>query len=122
MTRGPSTTASLLYKILPRYLWDRAGAESRLPWSPTDVLDGFVHLSSANQVEDTAHRHFGNEVDLVLVALDPSQFAEGTLRWEPSHGGEDFPHVYGDIPLDAVVEIHALVGDEPGRFDFPDLR
>jgi uncharacterized protein (DUF952 family) len=105
-----------LYKILTAEQW--AAAEGRLPWAPVDVQDGFVHLSAPSQVRETARRHFAGRTGLVLVALDPARFAPGTLRWEPSRGGALFPHVHGDVPLDAVLRVVPLeLGDD--GFVFP---
>jgi uncharacterized protein (DUF952 family) len=91
-----------------------------VPWAAIDETDGFVHLSAADQVHETARRHFASQTSLVLIALESERLNEGTLRWEPSRGGALFPHVYGDVPLGAVLSVHALVGDDaPGEFSFP---
>ena len=68
---------SRLYKIMARADWDRADAEGRMPWTHLDEHDGFIHLSSATQVVDTAHRHFADEVDLMLLAVDPAALVDG---------------------------------------------
>ena len=67
-----------------------------------DRADGFVHLSAAHQVEETARRHFADRDDLLLVEVLSERLDSDTLRWEESRGGDLFPHVYGDIPLTAV--------------------
>ena len=100
---------SWLYKILPAARWAARG--DRVPEAPVDVQDGFLHLSDAAQVRETARRHFAGQRDLVLVTLDPARFARGTLRWEPSRGGALFPHVYGAVPLEAVVRVDPLAPD-----------
>lgn len=97
-----------LYKILPAARWAEAPALGRVPEAPVDVQDGFLHLSDATQVHETARKHFAGQTDLVLVTLDPARFAEGTLVWEPSRGGALFPHVYGAVPLEAVVRVEPL--------------
>lgn len=94
------TSDAPLFKILGREAW--AAADGCVPWAPIDRSDGFVHLSAAHQVEETAAKHFADRGDLVLVEVLPDRLSEGTLRWEVSRGGDRFPHVYGDIPLDAV--------------------
>ena len=109
-----------LYKIMDRSQWEQADVEQRVPWTAMDVEDGFIHLSSATQVVDTAHRHYGDAVHLVLLAIDADRLPEGTLRWEASHDDDAFPHVYGDIPLDAVVDVHPLVDDQARQFSFPE--
>ena len=98
--------SSYLYKILPRASWEQAADE--VPWAPVDHADGFLHLSDASQVEATARKHFAGQSDLVRLAIDPDRLAPGTLRWEPSRGGALFPHVYGRVPREAVVEVRAL--------------
>jgi uncharacterized protein (DUF952 family) len=107
--------SSPLFKILAREAW--AGAGEVVPWAAVDRADGFVHLSAAHQVEETAARHFANRDDLVLLEIFPDRLGPGTLRWEPSRGGELFPHVYGDIPREAVGRTEPF-SMNPGS-DFP---
>lgn len=97
---------SSVFKILSREAWREAEATGRLPWSAKDIEDGFVHLSAAEQVAETARRHFAGQEDLVLVELDAEKLSE--LRWEVSRGGARFPHVYGEVPVSAVVRVGAL--------------
>jgi len=111
---------ALLYKILSRSRWEQADQQGRVPPTPTDERDGFVHLSAASQIEATAQRYYADAVDLVLLGIDPARLSKGTLRWEIARGDEAFPHVYGDIPLEAVVAVHGLVDRQPGRFSFPE--
>lgn len=89
-----------LFKILSHDAW--AGADAVIPWADVDLADGFVHLSAAHQVRETAAKHFAGRDDLVLVEILPQALTPDTLRWEVSRGGDRFPHVYGDIPLRAV--------------------
>ncbi len=111
----PPVTERPLFKILSRSAWEaRAGT---LPRAPVDEADGFVHLSALHQVRETAEKHFATATELVLVRL------EGPLpglRWEPSRGGALFPHVYGDVSLEAVTEVTELVGARAGSFAWPD--
>jgi uncharacterized protein (DUF952 family) len=95
-----------LYKILPREAWQAAMRGGVFEGSAVDHADGFIHLSAAHQMRETAARHFAGQKDLVLVA-----FAEGDLeqlKWEPSRGGDLFPHVYGSIPTQKAVAVHPL--------------
>ncbi|MFZ9566273.1 MAG: DUF952 domain-containing protein [Vulcanococcus sp.] len=65
---------------------------------------GFVHLSAAHQVAATAERFYGDlpAGELLLLSLDPRQLAD--VRLEPAPGsGELFPHLYGPLPLHAVL-------------------
>lgn len=86
--------------------------------TPLDVRDGFIHLSTAAQVRDTAGRHFAGAEDLVLVAMSPDSL---DVRWEASRGGDLFPHLYGALPLAAVRWAKPLPLSESGQHVFPDL-
>ncbi len=86
----------LVYKIFRRPEWDDFAAAGRSLGAPIDLLDGFVHLSTAAQVVETAARHFVSESDLVLVALDPVRLG-AALKWEVSRGGALFIKYFLDI-------------------------
>lgn len=98
---------TLVYKILGADAWDEAVALGLYTGSEADFRDGFIHLSTAEQVGETARRHFSGRAGLVIVAFDAEQLGAG-LRWEPSRGGELFPHLYGPLPAEAAVEARPL--------------
>ncbi|MGZ3272716.1 MAG: DUF952 domain-containing protein [Caulobacteraceae bacterium] len=91
---------SLIYKILPRAAWDEAAARGRFEGSPVDLQDGYIHFSTAAQAQETAARHFRGQAGLVVVAIEAEALG-AALRWEPSRGGQLFPHLYG--PLDPAL-------------------
>jgi uncharacterized protein (DUF952 family) len=91
----------LVYKIFRRAEWEALRAEGQTLGAPIDLADGYIHLSTAAQVVETAARHFGSESDLVLVAVASDRLGEA-LRWEPSRGGQLFPHLYAPLRLDHV--------------------
>ena len=106
----------ILYKILPAAEWRNATEKGVFEGSAVDLQDGFIHLSAAHQLRETAARHFSGQDGLVLVG-----FAEGDLehlRWEPSRGGDLFPHVYGPIATRLAAEVHPLPVLD-GRHSFP---
>ena len=107
----------LVYKILPADLWREAVAAGRLDGAPVDLADGYIHLSSGDQVRETAARHFSGRTDLVLVAVDADALGPA-LRWEPSRGGELFPHLYGALDLRAVKAPRPLPLGPNGRHRF----
>jgi len=92
----------LIYKIFRRPEWDTFTAAGQTRGAPVDLADGYIHISTAAQVAETAARHFAGESDLVLVALDADALG-ADLRWEPSRGGALFPHLYRDLLLADVV-------------------
>jgi uncharacterized protein (DUF952 family) len=114
--------ASLIYKIAPRTLWQAAEAAGRFEGAPVDVADGFIHFSTAGQVAETAAKHFAGQDDLLLVAIRVELLPPDTLRWEPSRGGDLFPHLYGPLPLDAVAYVRELPLGPHGRHLFPALE
>ncbi len=92
----------LIYKILRRPEWDQFRARGESLGAPIDLVDGYIHLSTAAQVTETAAKHFAKESDLVLVALDAGALG-ADLRWEPSRGGQLFPHLYRPLRAADVV-------------------
>ncbi|MDJ1157998.1 DUF952 domain-containing protein [Chelatococcus sp. SYSU_G07232] len=110
---------SLVYKICPSALWREAEAMGRFDGAPVDIADGYIHFSTAAQVRETAARHFAGQDGLVLVGVETDRLGEA-LRWEPSRGGDLFPHLYGPLGLDAVRFAVPLLLDAGGRHRFPD--
>lgn len=88
---------ALIYKILSREIWTKAQKEGVFHGAAIDLTDGYIHLSTVAQAEETARRHFAGQDDLVLVAFDSSDFAEN-LRWEPSTA-LCFPTFMAALPL-----------------------
>ncbi|MGA0605487.1 DUF952 domain-containing protein [Phenylobacterium sp. VNQ135] len=100
-----------IYKILPRADWTRAQAVGRFEGSAVDLKDGFIHFSTGLQAQETARRHFAGQDDLVVLEIEGDDLGPA-LKFEPSRGGDLFPHLYGlldvghvravtDAPLDA---------------------
>src|SRR5262245_39930962 len=102
----------LIYKLLAAREWAAAQAAGVFRGPAVDLADGYVHFSTAEQVVETAARHFAGQRGLLLLAVDTDRLGED-LRWEPSRGGALFPHLYGPMPIDAVVGETALPDDLP---------
>lgn len=92
----------LIFKIFRRPEWDAFRNAGETSGAPVDLADGYIHLSTAQQVTATAEKHFGAESDLVLVAFDAMSLG-AALKWEPSRGGALFPHLYRPLKLAEVV-------------------
>ncbi len=102
----------LIYKILRQTEWQAARAGGKLTGAPVDIADGFIHFSTAKQVRETAARHFSGETNLILLAIDPELLGTA-LQWEPSRGGDLFPHLYAVLPLDMIAGVYELpLGDD----------
>ncbi len=112
--------SALIYKILRSSAWADAEAAGIFHGSDVDLADGFIHFSTAAQVAETARKHFAGQRDLVLVAVATTAL-DGRLAFEPSRGGELFPHLYGPLPTAAVQWVKPLPLDPNGQFAFPDL-
>ena len=108
-----------IYKIFRAPEWEAMQARGHTAGAPIDLTDGYVHLSTAAQVEDTAARHFAGEQGLVLLAVDDASMAPD-IRWEPSRGGALFPHLYRDLRMEDVLWSAPLPW-EGERHRFPPL-
>lgn len=87
--------------------------------SEHDRRDGFIHFSTADQTPGTLFKHFAEATRLVFAAIDAAALGDA-LKWEKSRGGEDFPHLYGDLPLGAVIEAHLLSRGADGEWTLPE--
>ncbi len=96
-----SGTETVIYKIAPHALWAEALAAGCMTGSEHDRRDGFIHFSTRDQLAETARRHFSGQPDLVLLAVRVEPLGTA-LRWEPSRGGDLFPHLYAPMPTMAV--------------------
>lgn len=94
---------SIIYKLLSVDEWRAAQAAGEFRGSAVDLADGYVHFSTAEQVVETAARHFAGQSGLMMLAIDADQLGDD-LRWEPSRGGALFPHLYANLPVTAVVD------------------
>ena len=92
----------LIYKIFRRPEWNALRDTGTTLGAPIDLADGYVHISTAAQVTETAAKHFATESDLVLVALNVDALGPA-LKWEPSRGGALFPHLYRALTMADVV-------------------
>jgi uncharacterized protein (DUF952 family) len=112
--------SQMIYKILPKSLWTEATATGSFRGSPLDLKDGFIHFSTAEQVRETAARHFAGVADLLLVAVDADVLGTA-LEWEPSRGGALFPHLYAPLAVKLASWVKPLpIGPDGGHL-FPDL-
>ena len=109
-----------IYKICPASAWREAERLGVFRGSPVDLRDGFIHLSTAAQVEETARKHFAGQTGLFLIAVDADALGDA-LRWERSRNDELFPHLYGELDLGAVITVMNLNIRSDGGHDVPEL-
>ena len=103
-----------IYKILSREEWAHAEAAGQFDGSAVDLADGFIHFSAADQAGETLAKHFAGRTGLMLLTID-SETLGSALKWEPSRGGALFPHLYGALPLEAVIETAPIPVDPFGQ-------
>jgi uncharacterized protein (DUF952 family) len=110
--------AKTIYKICDAAAWRAAERVGKFVGASVDLTDGYIHISAADQVAETAAKYFAGQRDLVLVDADALGAA---LKWEPSRGGALFPHLYEKLPLDAVCWTKPLPLGPDGQHVFPIL-
>ncbi|WP_051881551.1 DUF952 domain-containing protein [Parvularcula oceani] len=96
-----------VYRLASKEEWEAAQSGGTLPWNADDERDGFFHLSGPDQVQETARRHYGEALGLLALALREADLGKD-LKWEASHGGERFPHYYGEVKADRVAGVLRL--------------
>jgi uncharacterized protein (DUF952 family) len=111
--------AEPVYKVLSETAFKEAERKGRFTGSADDSRDGFIHLSTAHQLDGTLAAHFTGQAGLILLAVDPSRFGPA-LKWERSRGGELFPHLYTPLDLGAVLWTKKLTLGEDGRHVLPE--
>lgn len=89
------------FKILTAGQWADFMRDGEFGGAPIDIADGYIHLSTADQLEETLAKHFARQDNLVVAEIDLSALGE-TVRWEVSRGRQLFPHIYGRLPMSAV--------------------
>ena len=95
------------YKIVDAAEWRAAVAEGRYDGAPVDMSDGYIHMSADAQLAETSRRHFAGRKDLLLLTVNLSRFGDA-LIWEPSRGGDLFPHLYAPLPVAAITASRAM--------------
>jgi uncharacterized protein (DUF952 family) len=115
-----------LVHITSRLAWNEAGRLGQYA-PPSLGFEGFIHCSSAEQAVPVASRFYRGQTGLVLLVIDPERLTS-TLKWEPPADGSPppglpadarFPHIYGPLSLDAVVQVLDFEPDANGEFSLP---
>tara|TARA_R110002051_G_scaffold274192_1_gene334937 strand:+ start:1810 stop:2172 length:363 start_codon:yes stop_codon:yes gene_type:complete len=112
----PSDTA---FKLIDSTEWTAALGSGRYDGSAVDRTDGYIHMSTSAQLAETARRHYAGRNGLVLLAVKADALGNA-LVWEPSRGGDLFPHLYAPLPVTAVGSVRALVVTDDGHMRFDD--
>jgi uncharacterized protein (DUF952 family) len=113
-----SETPQTGYKVLTAEEMHVLEHQGRFSGADVDLADGYIHLSTAAQLTETVDKHFAGQDGLWVAAVDLPALGEA-VRWEPSRGGALFPHLYAELPLDAVVAYSPLERADDGTVRLP---
>jgi uncharacterized protein (DUF952 family) len=116
---GMTSMPDRIYKIATRQVFEAALEVGTFPGMPIDIEDGYVHFSTAAQLAETLRLHFAGQSDLVLFAVRGADLPS-PIVWEPSRGGQLFPHLYGELPMSAMAEHAAIAVAEDGAVSLPE--
>lgn len=107
---------SIILHITQTVQWEQAKAIG-IYYNNTLDSEGFIHCSTITQVENTANTFFANQSGLVLLCID-SEKVQSEIKYE-AVDEEKFPHIYGALNIDAVVDAIAFSPDSNGKFKLP---
>jgi len=102
-----TTSEQFVFKVTPRAAWDEGCRAGNYAGSADDLRDGFIHLSTREQLAGTLAKHFRGQHDLVLIQFEAGVLGDA-LRWEVSRGGQLFPHLYDALPAAMARAVHQL--------------
>jgi len=110
----------MIYHMCRAEEWAAAVAAGTYRGSSLDIADGFTHFSTAAQIAESARKHRAGQDGLLLVAVDAARLA-ARLKWEPSRGGDLFPHLYGALDPAESASVRPLPLGSDGLHLFPEL-
>lgn len=114
MSERPTTA----YKVLTGEQMAALERDGRFDGAPVDLADGYIHLSTEAQLTETVDKHFAEQSDLHVAAVDLGSFGD-TLKWEESRGGQLFPHLYEPLLLETVIAYGPLERAADGTVRLP---
>ncbi len=92
------------FKILTADQWSVFEAQGSFDGAPVDLADGYIHLSTAEQLDETLTKHFAGQENLFIAEINLEGLGDD-LKWEVSRGGALFPHLYGPLPYSHVINV-----------------
>lgn len=119
MTKKPDVSNSeFIYKIVTATHWLASQDLDHIPPMPVDIGDGYMHFSTANQLSKTLELYFSGETGVVILAIRTLQVDEN-LKWEPSRGGDLFPHLFAPLEKSAIAWHKIVDVNASGQCDLP---
>ena len=119
----------MIYHITSRRAWEQAQANGEYRAESLQT-EGFIHCSTLNQVLPVANNFYKGQSGLLLLEIEPALLS-ADLKWEPPSGGAPppgvpvgdlFPHIFGAINLDAVLQVVDLPLHADGTHNLPTFR
>ena len=107
---------NVLLHITPREDWERAERDGSYRAASLET-EGFIHCSTPAQVVGTASRFYQGQAGLVLLVIDAEKL-QAEVRYEAADG-QMFPHLYGPLNRDAVLDVLPLKPEGDGSFVLP---
>lgn len=92
---------NVAFKIFTADQWATFKRDGVFTGAPVDLADGYIHMSTADQLDETLAKHFAGQENLAIAEVDLTALGD-SVRWEISRGNQLFPHIYGVLPMDAV--------------------
>ena len=116
----------MIYHLTSRQAWSEAQKRGEYRAESLES-EGFIHCSTETQILPVANTFYKGQQGILLLAIEPSLLVS-ELRWEPPSGGapppgvpegDAFPHIYGPINLDAIVNVYDLESNPGGSYKLP---
>ena len=115
MTERPTTA----FKVLTGDEMAALERDGEFKGAAVDLQDGFIHLSTAEQLTETVDKHFAGQSDLHVAAVDLLAYSDRAVQWEESRGGQLFPHLYAALLLETVIAYSPLDRNADGTVRQP---
>ncbi len=108
----------MIFHIVNQKDWEKISDENF--YRPDSLIkEGFIHCSTLEKIPKVLSNFFMGQKDLILISINESKVFSDII-WEDLYGHDfEFPHIYGELNLDAVIKITLLKTDNDGRFIIP---
>ena len=115
--QADTTAPQLILHITQRSQWEQARREGIYR---NDTLDteGFIHCSTPTQIVKVANKFFSARQELIILCIDARRVLV-EIKYEESEPGEQYPHIYGSLNIDAVVKVIEFAPSANGKFELP---
>ena len=110
---------NIVYKVCSKDEWDNAILNKFYGGSEIDNKDGFIHLSTKKQLNETVTKHFRGKKNLLVISFSTKKIQDN-LKWEVSRNGDLFPHYYGNLETKFAEKTYNLYLNANGIHEFPE--